>query len=309
MKISYNWLKEYLKADIHPDDLSIILTNVGLEVEDVEEWESVPGGLKGVVIGRVASCMKHPEADRLSVTTVDLGDGIPLQIVCGAPNVAAGQIVPVATVGTIVYKGNEQLEIKRSKIRGQLSEGMICAEDELGIGSSHEGIMILDPAAKPGTPAAEYFRIEKDTVYTIGLTPNRIDSGSHFGVARDVAAFLNLQNPVRPVFPSVEPFRSDNTNLTIPVEIENTSDCRRYTGITISGVQVAESPEWLRNRLRAVGQNPINNIVDITNFVLLEMGQPLHAFDADKIAGGRVIVKNLPAKTRFKTLEIGRAHV
>jgi phenylalanyl-tRNA synthetase beta chain len=303
MKISYNWLKEYLKTAIHPDDLSTILTNVGLEVEDVEEWESVPGGLKGVVIGRVASCMRHPEADRLSVTTVDLGDGIPLQIVCGAPNVAAGQMVPVATVGTIVYKGDEQLEIKRSKIRGQLSEGMICAEDELGIGSSHEGIMILDPSAKPGTPAAEYFRIEKDTVYTIGLTPNRIDSGSHFGVARDVAAFLNLQNPVRPVFPSVEPFGPDNANLTIPVEIANTNDCRRYTGITISGVQVAESPEWLRNRLRAVGQNPINNIVDITNFVLLEMGQPLHAFDADKIEGGRVIVRNLPSKTRFKTLE------
>jgi phenylalanyl-tRNA synthetase beta chain len=303
MKISYNWLKEYLKTDIHPDDLSIILTNLGLEVEDIEHWESVPGGLSGVVIGRVATCVKHPEADRLSVTTVDLGDGIPLQIVCGAPNVAAGQMVPVATVGTIVYKGDEQLEIKRSKIRGQLSEGMICAEDELGIGSSHEGIMILDPSARPGTPAAEYFKIEKDTVFTIGLTPNRIDSGSHFGVARDVAAFLNLNNSTTPVFPVVEPFRADNKSLVIPIEIENRNDCRRYTGITISGVKVAESPEWLRNRLRSVGQNPINNIVDITNFVLLEMGQPLHAFDADKIEGGRVIVKNMPAKTRFKTLE------
>ena len=191
MKISHNWIKEYLKTNISPDDLAVILTNLGLEVEDVEEWESVPGGLKGVVIGRVMTCSKHPEADRLSVTTVDLGDGIPLHIVCGAPNVAAGQLVPVATVGTMVYKGDEKLEIKRSKIRGQLSEGMICAEDELGLGSAHEGIMILDSTAVPGTPAADYFKVEKDTVFTIGLTPNRIDSGSHYGVARDVAAFLN----------------------------------------------------------------------------------------------------------------------
>jgi len=303
MKISYNWLREYIKTELGPDDLSVILTNLGLEVEDVEEWESVPGGLKGVVIGRVMTCARHPDADRLSVTTVDIGDGIPLSIVCGAPNVAAGQIVPIATVGTLVYKGNETIEIKRSKIRGQLSEGMICAEDEMGLGSSHEGIMVLDPSAIPGTPAAEYFRIEKDTIFTIGLTPNRIDSGSHFGVARDIAAFLNLTNPTKPIFPVVEPITGGNTSLNIPIEIENRNDCRRYTGITISGITVGESPEWLRNRLRAVGQNPINNIVDITNFVLLEMGQPLHAFDADKIIGGKVIVRNLASKTKFTTLD------
>jgi phenylalanyl-tRNA synthetase beta chain len=303
MKISYNWLKDYLKTNIDPDELSAILTNIGLEVEDMEHWESVPGGLKGVVVGKVLSSLQHPEADRLTVNIIDLGDGMPIQVICGAPNVAAGQLVPVATVGTIVFKGNEQLEIKRSKIRGQLSEGMICAEDELGLGSDHDGIMVLDPATRPGTPASEYFKIERDIVYSIGLTPNRIDSGSHFGVARDVAAFLNISGKTRANFPSVEPFTVDNTNLTIPVEIVNITDCRRYSGITISGVKVGESPQWLQNRLKAVGQNPINNIVDITNFVLLEMGQPLHAFDASKIEGGRVIIKNMPAKTKFKTLD------
>ena len=304
MKISCNWLKEYLDFDLNPDELSEMLTSLGLEVEDMEEWESVPGGLRGVVIGKVLTCFRHPDADKLTVTTVDIGSSEPLQIVCGAPNVAAGQKVPVALTGTMVFKGDEKLEIKKSKIRGQLSEGMICAEDELGLGSSHEGIMVLDPSAKPGTPASEYFRIEHDTVFTIGLTPNRIDSGSHFGAARDIAARLSLAGKrVTAVMPSVDKFRVDDNSLPIPVVIENRNDCRRYSGITISDVKVSESPLWLQNRLRAVGQQPINNIVDITNYVLLETGQPLHAFDAGKIRGGKVVVGNMPHNSPFKTLD------
>ena len=304
MKISCNWLKEYLDFDLNPDELSEMLTSLGLEVEDMEEWESVPGGLRGVVIGKVLTCFRHPDADKLTVTTVDIGSSEPLQIVCGAPNVAAGQKVPVALTGTMVFKGDEKLEIKKSKIRGQLSEGMICAEDELGLGSSHEGIMVLDPSAKPGTPASEYFRIEHDTVFTIGLTPNRIDSGSHFGAARDIAARLSLAGKrVTAVMPSVDKFRVDDNSLPIPVVIENRNDCRRYSGITISDVKISESPLWLQNRLRAVGQQPINNIVDITNYVLLETGQPLHAFDAGKIRGGKVVVGNMPHNSPFKTLD------
>ncbi len=304
MKISCNWLKEYLDFDLNPDELSEMLTSLGLEVEDMEEWESVPGGLRGVVIGKVLTCFRHPDADKLTVTTVDIGSSEPLQIVCGAPNVAAGQKVPVALTGTMVFKGDEKLEIKKSKIRGQLSEGVICAEDELGLGSSHEGIMVLDPSAKPGTPASEYFRIEHDTVFTIGLTPNRIDSGSHFGAARDIAARLSLAGKrVAARLPSLDEFRVDDNSLPIPVVIENRNDCRRYSGITISDVKVSESPLWLQNRLRAVGQQPINNIVDITNFVLLETGQPLHAFDAGKIRGGKVVVGNMPHNSPFKTLD------
>ena len=304
MKISCNWLKEYLDFDLNPDELSEMLTSLGLEVEDMEAWESVPGGLRGVVIGKVLTCFRHPDADKLTVTTVDVGSSEPLQIVCGAPNVAAGQKVPVALTGTMVYKGDEKFEIKKSKIRGQLSEGMICAEDELGLGSSHEGIMVLNPSAKPGTPASEYFRIEHDTVFTIGLTPNRIDSGSHFGAARDIAARLSLAGKrVTAVMPSVDKFRVDDNSLPIPVVIENRNDCRRYSGITISDVKISESPLWLQNRLRAVGQQPINNIVDITNYVLLETGQPLHAFDAGKIRGGKVVVGNMPHNSPFKTLD------
>ncbi|MFO7574863.1 MAG: phenylalanine--tRNA ligase subunit beta [Bacteroidales bacterium] len=304
MKISYNWLKEYLDFTLSSDELSEMLTSLGLEVEDVEEWESVPGGLRGVIVGKVLTCFKHPDADKLTVTTVDIGSNEPLQIVCGAPNVAPGQKVPVALAGTMVFKGEEKLEIKRSKIRGQLSEGMICAEDELGLGSSHEGIMVLDHTAKPGTPASEYFNIEKDTVYTIGLTPNRIDSGSHFGAARDIAARLSLPGKsYAAVYPSLEKFSTDDNSLPIPVVIENKNDCRRYSGITISDVTVSESPLWLQNRLRAVGHQPINNIVDITNFVLLETGQPLHAFDADRIKGGKVVVRNMPQNTSFITLD------
>jgi phenylalanyl-tRNA synthetase beta chain len=305
MKISYNWVKDYLDIDLEPSRVAAILTEIGLEIEGMDAWVSVKGGLEGVVIGEVLTCVKHPDADKLSVTTVDTGGSEPLHIVCGAPNVAAGQKVPVATVGTIVFKGAESLEIKKSKIRGELSEGMICAEDELGLGNSHDGIMVLDKNAKPGTPAASYFKIEKDTVFEIGLTPNRIDSGSHFGVARDLAAYLNLNSGFKgkAVLPSVAGFKPDNTSNSYEVIIENTTDCPRYTGITISGVTIGESPEWLKNKLRAVGLNPINNVVDITNFVQHECGQPLHAFDADKIDGKKVIIKNLPDKSKFVTLD------
>lgn len=305
MKISYNWLKDYLDIDIEPRKLSTILTGIGLEVEAMEEWESVAGGLKGVVIGEVLTCKKHPDADKLTVTTVDIGTSRPLQIICGAPNVVPGQKVPVATIGTHVFKGEESIEIKKSKIRGELSEGMICAEDELGLGPLHEGIMVLDENAVPGTPAAEYFKIVKDTIFEIGLTPNRIDSGSHFGVARDLAAYLNINEGLtkKAKLPSVDGFKTDNNDNPYEVIIENTEACPRYSGITISGVKVAESPDWLKNKLRAIGQNPINNVVDITNFVQNEIGQPLHAFDADKIAGKKVIVRNLPDNSKFITLD------
>ena len=305
MKISYNWIKDYLKIGLEPSRVSEILTAIGLEIEGMEEWVSVKGGLNGVVIGEVLTCKKHPDADKLSVTTVDVGGSQTLQIVCGAPNVEAGQKVPVATIGTMVFKGDESLEIKKSKIRGELSEGMICAEDELGLGNSHDGIMVLDRDVKPGTPASDYFKIVKDTVFEIGLTPNRIDSGSHFGVARDLAAYMNLNEGLdrKAHLPSVEEFKSDNNSNPYEVIIENTSDCPRYTGITISGVTIGESPDWLKNKLRAVGLNPINNVVDITNFVQHEVGQPLHAFDADKIEGKKVIIRNLPDKSKFITLD------
>lgn len=305
MKISYNWIKDYLKIDLEPAKVAEILTSIGLEIEGMEEWVSVKGGLEGVVIGEVLTCKKHPDADKLSVTTVDTGGHQPLQIVCGAPNVAAGQKVPVATIGTRVFKGGESLEIKKSKIRGELSEGMICAEDELGLGNSHEGIMVLSNDAKPGTPANQYFKVVKDHVFEIGLTPNRIDSGSHFGVARDLAAYLNLNegSEQKAYLPSVADFKPDNNNNPFEIIIENPTDCPRYTGITISGVTIGESPDWLKNKLRAVGLNPINNVVDITNFVQHEVGQPLHAFDADKIDGRKVIIRNLPEKSKFLTLD------
>ena len=305
MKISYNWLKDYLDIDIDPHKLSVILTGIGLEVEGIEEWESVKGGLRGVVIGEVLTCRKHSDADKLTVATVNIGAPEPLHIVCGAPNVAAGQKVPVATVGTMVFKGEESMEIKKSKIRGELSEGMICAEDELGLGTLHEGIMVLDKDAIPGTPAAQYFNISKDTIFEIGLTPNRIDSGSHYGAARDLAAYLNINEGLtgKAVRPSIDNFKPDNNDNPYQVVIENKVDCPRYTGITISGVKIGESPEWLRNKLKAIGLNPINNVVDITNFVQHEIGQPLHAFDADKIEGKKVVIKNLPDKSKFVTLD------
>ncbi|MCX6330481.1 MAG: phenylalanine--tRNA ligase subunit beta, partial [Bacteroidia bacterium] len=305
MKISYSWLKDYLNFDIEPSKLSVILTGIGLEVEAMEEWESVKGGLKGVVIGEVLTCKKHPDADKLTVTSVNIGASEPLHIVCGAPNVAVGQKVPVAIAGTVLFKGDESLEIKKSKIRGEVSEGMICAEDELGLGTLHEGIMILDKNAVPGTPASEYFKIVKDFVFEIGLTPNRIDSGSHFGVARDLSSYLNINEgeTARAELPSVTGFKPDNNDNPYEVVIENTTDCPRYTGITISGIKIGESPEWLKNKLKAIGLSPINNVVDITNFVQHEIGQPLHAFDADKIEGKKVIIRNLPDKSKFVTLD------
>jgi len=305
MKISYNWLKEYIKTDIDAHSLSEILTSIGLEIEGVVEWESVRGGLKGVVVGEVLTCKKHPDADKLSVTTVDIGLPEPLKIVCGAPNVAAGQKVPVAVAGTTLYRGDETIELKKTKIRGEVSEGMICAEDELGLGENHDGIMVLDSEAVPGTPASEYFRIEHDTIFEIGLTPNRIDSGSHFGVARDLAAYLSLNSGIghKAVRPSVDSFSHDSNTSGFEVIVKNTRDCPRYTGLTISDVKIGESPEWLKNRLRSIGLNPISNVVDITNFVQHEIGQPLHAFDADKVAGKKVIIDNLPDKTRFVTLD------
>jgi phenylalanyl-tRNA synthetase beta chain len=305
MKISYNWIKDYLKIDLDPHKVAEILTGIGLEIEGAEEWESVNGGMTGVVIGEVLTCKKHPDADKLSVTTVNIGSGEPLNIVCGAPNVAAGQKVPVATVGTLIFKGEEKLEIKKSKIRGELSEGMICAEDELGLGTMHEGIMVLRPDAIPGTLASQYFNIEKDFVFEIGLTPNRIDSGSHFGVARDLAAYLSVNQNLNLTAKaaSVDNFKPEGTAETFEIIVENTTDCPRYTGINISGVTIGESPEWLKNRLKAIGQNPINNVVDITNYVQHEIGQPLHAFDADKITGKKVIIRNLPQKSKFITLD------
>ncbi|MDX9773059.1 MAG: phenylalanine--tRNA ligase subunit beta [Bacteroidales bacterium] len=303
MKISYNWLREYLDFDAGVEELSAILTGLGLEVEGIEEWVSVRGGMKGVIVGRVLTCERHPDADRLSITTVDTGGTEPLHIVCGAPNVAAGQMVPVALPGTMIFHGSEQLEIKRSKIRGQLSEGMICAEDELGIGTGHEGIIVLDSSARPGMPAAEYFGIVTDTIFEIGLTPNRIDCSSHYGVARDLAAYFNLQKPVKAKLPEVASLKREREDGAISVTVEADDACIRYSGLTIRGITVGPSPAWLQNRLRAIGLNPINNVVDITNFVLHETGQPLHAFDAAAITGNKVIVRRLPDKTKFITLD------
>lgn len=303
MKISYNWLKDYLKTDISPDEMAVILTNTGLEVEGLEKFESIKGGLDGLVTGRVLTCSKHPNADKLSVTTVDIGVAESLHIVCGAPNVAEGQKVVVATVGTKLFSGNEEFEIKKAKIRGERSEGMICAEDEIGIGASHEGIIVLPEDVPVGLPASEYYKVETDYVFEIGLTPNRVDGASHFGVARDVAAFLNQTTPVKASLPQLPDYKAENNNLFIDVQIENTTDCKRYAGVTLSDIQVKPSPEWLQNRLKSIGLNPINNVVDATNYVLHETGQPLHAFDTAKIKGDKIIVKNLSDGTKFITLD------
>ncbi|MEZ4997885.1 MAG: phenylalanine--tRNA ligase subunit beta [Bacteroidales bacterium] len=303
MKISYNWLREYLDFNAGPDELSSVLTSLGLEVEGMEEWVSVKGGMKGVVVGRVLTCERHPDADRLSVTTVDAGGTEPLHIVCGAPNVAAGQLVAVALPGTMVFHGDGQFEIKRSKIRGQLSEGMICAEDELGIGTDHEGIVVLDSTARVGMPAADYFGVITDTVFEIGLTPNMIDCSSHYGVARVLAAYFNLQKPVRAKLPEISGFRNESNGGAISVTVEAPEACLRYSGLTIRGIKVGPSPAWLQARLRAIGLSPINNVVDITNFVLHETGQPLHAFDVAAITGNTIRVRQLPDKTKFKTLD------
>jgi phenylalanyl-tRNA synthetase beta chain len=304
MHISYNWLKQFIKIDLPAEEVSTILTDLGLEVETVKSFQSIKGGLQGVVVGEVKTCEKHPDADRLKITTVDLGNGEIVQIVCGAPNVAAGQKVPVATIGTKLFdKDGNEFEIKKGKIRGQESHGMICAEDELGIGSSHDGIMILDASIKVGTPCATVFKIENDTVFEIGLTPNRADAMSHLGVARDLRAqLLQKNNNIEFITPSVSTFKVDKRILKIDVEVNNPTLAPRYCGVTISGVTVKDSPSWLQNRLKAIGLSPKNNIVDVTNYVLHELGQPLHAFDASKI-NGKIVVKTVESETKFTTLD------
>lgn len=305
MKISYNWLKQFLQINWEAEKVSDLLTDLGLEVEGIENVESVKGGLKGVVVGEVITCVQHPNADRLKLTTVDVGQEHLLQIVCGAPNVAKGQKVPVATVGTILYdEKGESFKIKKGKIRGEESNGMICAEDELGLGTDHDGIMVLDPKLKVGTPASEVFDIELDEVFEIGLTPNRADAMSHFGVARDLRAGL-MQHGLSPelISPSVSDFHVDERTLRIEVEVEQKELAPRYCGISITDVEVKDSPKWIQRRLQSVGITPKNNVVDITNYVLHELGQPLHAFDASKIKGNKIVVRTLPTGTKFTTLD------
>lgn len=307
MKISYNWLKQYSNTQKSAEEIAVLLTDCGLEVESIEAFQSVKGGLQGLVIGEVISCEKHPDADKLSITTVTVGTQELLNIVCGAPNVAVGQKVVVATVGAKLFPTEgEPFEIKKSKIRGAVSEGMICAEDEIGLGQSHEGIMVLDAAVKVGTPAADYFNVENDFVFEIGLTPNRADAASHIGVARDLHALesLNTLGFVSTFsLPSVDDFKIDISLPPIQVSVEDIQACPRYSGISMSNIKVADSPEWLKNKLKSIGLRPINNVVDCTNYVLHETGQPLHAFDADKIAGHKIVVKKTAAKTKFTTLD------
>ncbi len=300
MKISYRWLQQYIDLPESPEELGQVLTSTGLEVESVEAFETVKGGLKGLVIGEVLTCVKHPNADKLSITTVDVGGAKPSQIVCGAPNVAADQKVIVALPGTTVHPTHgDPFAIKSAKIRGEQSDGMICSEDEIGLGTSHAGILVLTTTVKNGTLASDYFKIDSDFVFEIGLTPNRADAASHLGVARDIKASKKRKLK----WPGVSSFKTDNQNLKIDIQVENTEACPRYSGVTISGITVAESPGWLQSRLKAIGLSPINNIVDITNFVLHETGQPLHAFDADEIRGQKVVVKTLAAGTKFITLD------
>ena len=304
MNISYNWLKEYVNFDLTPDEVAAALTSIGLETGGVEEVQTIKGGLEGLVIGEVLTCTEHPNSDHLHITTVNLGDGEPTQIVCGAPNVAAGQKVVVATLGTKLYDGDECFTIKKSKIRGVESIGMICAEDEIGIGTSHDGIIVLPADAIPGTLAKDYYNVKSDYVLEVDITPNRADACSHYGVARDLYAYL-IQNGKQATLkrPSVDAFAVENHDLDIKVTVENTEACPRYAGVTVKGVTVKESPEWLQNKLRVIGLRPINNVVDITNYIVHAFGQPLHCFDADKIKGGEVIVKTMPEGTSFVTLD------
>ncbi|WP_303020237.1 phenylalanine--tRNA ligase subunit beta [Parabacteroides goldsteinii] len=304
MNISYNWLKEYLDFDLQPEEVSAALTSIGLETGGVEEVQTIKGGLEGLVIGEVLTCVEHPNSDHLHITTVNVGGEEPLQIVCGAPNVAAGQKVVVAVNGTKLYDGDEVFTIKRSKIRGVESNGMICAEDEIGIGTDHAGIIVLPADVVVGTPAKEYYNVKSDYVLEVDITPNRVDGTSHFGVARDLAAYLKQNGkPTELKRPSVDAFKIDDETPAIEVIVENTEACPRYSGVTIKGVTVKESPEWLKNRLNIIGLRPINNVVDVTNYVLHEMGQPLHSFDAGKVTGDKVIVKTMPEGTKFVTLD------
>lgn len=312
MTISYKWLTEYLPSGkagesfLDPERLSRILTSIGLEVESMSAYEEIKGGLEGLVIGQVLSTEKHPNADKLTLTKVDTGNGEPLQIVCGAPNVAAGQKVVVAPVGTTIYPtSGDPLTMKVAKIRSVESHGMICAEDEIGIGTSHAGIMVLPETAKTGMRFSDYLHPYTDIIYEIGLTPNRMDAMSHWGVARDVCAYLSHHDKkdIKPVLPDTHAFKTDNSNYVIDVKVENTNACPRYSGVTITNIKIGESPVWLKQKLKAIGLRPINNIVDITNYIQHETGQPLHAFDADKITGKKIIVKNLPEGTPFVTLD------
>lgn len=304
MNISYNWLKEYVDFDLTPDEVAAALTSIGLETGSVEEVQSIKGGLEGLVIGEVLTCEPHPNSDHMHVTTVNLGQGEPVQIVCGAPNVAAGQKVVVATLGTKLYDGDECFTIKKSKLRGVESVGMICAEDEIGIGTDHAGIIVLPETVVPGTLAKDYYNIKSDYVLEVDITPNRADACSHYGVARDLYAYL-VQNGKQTSLkkPSVDAFAVENHDLDINVTVENSEACPRYAGVTVKGVTVKESPEWLQNKLRLIGLRPINNVVDITNYIVHAFGQPLHCFDADKIKGGEVIVKTMPEGTPFVTLD------
>ena len=304
MNISYNWLKDYLDFDLQPDEVAAALTSIGLETGGVEEVQTIKGGLEGLVIGEVLTCEEHPNSDHLHITTVNVGGAEPLQIVCGAPNVAAGQKVVVAVNGTKLYDGDECFTIKRSKIRGVESNGMICAEDEIGIGTDHAGIIVLPADAVVGTPAKEYYNVKSDYVLEVDITPNRVDATSHFGVARDLAAYLKQNGkPANLKRPSVDAFKIDDEVPAIEVVVENKEACLRYSGITIKNVTVKESPEWLQNRLKVIGLRPINNVVDITNYILHGVGQPLHSFDADKIKGNKVVVRSATEGATFVTLD------
>lgn len=305
MKISYNWLKEFVKTDWDTSQLSELLTDLGLEVEGIEDYESIPGGLKGLVVGEVVTCEQHPNADRLKITTVDIGTEEILQIVCGAPNVAKGQKVVVAPVGTVLYPvSGESFTIKKSKIRGELSQGMICAEDEIGIGSDHDGIIVLKNTHKVGNTCSDIFKVENDSVFEIGLTPNRADAMSHFGVARDLkAGFLQKGINTELIRPNTNGFNVELTNASMRIDVVDKKSAPRYCGLRISDVKVAPSPEYIQNKLKAIGLTPINNIVDATNYVLHELGQPLHAFDANAIDAGVVKVQTLNEGTSFTTLD------
>ena len=303
MKISINWLKEYLETKSNPEEISDILTNLGLEVEKILPFESIKGGLTGVVAGKVLKCEKHPNADRLKVTSIDLGNNETSEIVCGAPNIMEGQIVPIAKVGSKIYtNGGDEIKIKKSKIRGVVSNGMVCAEDEIGLGESHDGIMVLDSKIKPGTPISEVFNVENDNILEIGLTPNRSDAMSHYGVARDLKAYYDLNSQTSKItLPSINDFESVKIDEDFEVSVKDTDKCPFYSGLIIKNIKVGPSSKELQNKLKSIGLKPINNIVDITNFVMHEIGQPLHAFDLDKIKN--ITVKSVKSNTKFKTLD------